>query len=157
MMLTFALWPDTAGADRICNLCDARFTATTEEYRAGIGAEYVGHVCRACVEADPDTLLANLQGPLGDARARVQQLEAVEQWLQTIAPTERRRAFHVVARGCRTDQTDTSMSVVDVDDSGTAAPARRVSSMYNRAASRSNSAVSLIVFPAATQPGKSGT
>lgn len=95
-MLLFERWSDIAGADRICNLCDARFTATAAEYRAGFGAEYVGHVCRACVEADPDTLLTNLRRPLEEARERLWQLEAIEGWLQAIAPTARRRAFRVV-------------------------------------------------------------
>jgi hypothetical protein len=97
-MLTFERWPDTEGAERICNLCHARFRATPQEYRAWIGYQSIGHVCVACGEADPDTLLANLQGPLERAREYLRQLEAVEQWLQTIAPTHRRLAFRVVTR-----------------------------------------------------------
>jgi hypothetical protein len=98
-MLIFDRWSDTPGAARICNLCDARFSATAEEYRAGFGPECIGHVCRACVEADPDTLLANLRRPLEDARERLWQLQAIEGWLQAISATEKRRAFRVIPGG----------------------------------------------------------
>ena len=96
-MLAFEWEPDTVGEPRGCMICDARWISTGTAPRAYVGVEYLGHVCASCVSADPDTLLARLRvHGLSWTRDTLRAMEALEQWLATNAPRQRRRGFRVI-------------------------------------------------------------
>jgi hypothetical protein len=98
-MLSITLTPGEADAKSICELCDGFFVSTAQQPRAWIHQEYVGFACPECAAAGPDALLERIRQPLAEARTRLRQLEAVESWLRSVSPREKRSAFRIIRSG----------------------------------------------------------
>jgi len=97
-MLWIERTEDDAGANRVCELCDALFVSAASQPRAWIDGDYLGFICHGCADAEPEVLLTRIQPALNEARTRLSLLERAAQRTREQTPVMHRQAFRVVGR-----------------------------------------------------------